>query len=259
MDPATGSRSRLLRTPCDLSQNPRRALRRAALRILLVSLALSALIGVIALLDSDFGDTQEKLLLTSLATLGASVILLSCGLAWERSRLGPVPPIGIACALVGFGIVVYAIWLRPDVDYDNWARAFVTEVMFAVAAAHLSLVAVTGATGRFRWADYLAYGLNLLAVLLLLSAIWNENVDDDFWRVFGIVMVLLLSVTIARPILHRLRPRHDNALPIPPEHRLSAVFCPRCGTRLPTPGQSSCAACGASFQVSMVSDHPPDD
>ncbi|MDE2967646.1 MAG: hypothetical protein OXS30_09230 [Chloroflexota bacterium] len=172
--------------------------------------------------------------------------------------MGVVPPVGIACGLIGFGIVIYAIWLRPDFDYDDWARAFVTEIVIAVAAAHLSLVAITGTTGRFRWVEYLAYGLNLLAMLLLLSAVWDENVDDDFWRFFGIVMVLLLAVTIARPILNRLQPHRDDTASFQPEPGLAAVFCPRCGTRLPTPGGASCAACGASFQVLIASEQPPD-
>lgn len=225
---------------------------------MLTSLAISALLGVIALLSGDFGDTQEKLLLTSLAAFGVSVILLSCGLAWERSRLGPVPPVGIVCGLVGFGIVIFAIWFRPDIDYDEWARAFFTEIVIAVAAAHLSLVAVTGTNGRFRWVEYLAYGLNLLAMSLLLSAVWDESVDDDFWRVFGVVMVLLLAVTIARPILNRLQHRRDDAASLQPAAGLAAVFCPRCGTRLPTPGEVSCEACGASFCVTIASEQPPD-
>ncbi|MDE2967645.1 MAG: hypothetical protein OXS30_09225 [Chloroflexota bacterium] len=81
MDPESRRLSRFLPASMYLSQNLRRALRRVALRVLLISLAASALMGVIALLDSDFGDIQEKLLLTSLATFGVSVILLSCGLA----------------------------------------------------------------------------------------------------------------------------------------------------------------------------------
>lgn len=207
--------------------------------------------GMIALLGSDFGDTQEKLLFTSLATFGLSVIVLSCGLAWERSKLGPIPPFGIVCGLVGFGIIVYAIWGRPDFDNDDWGRAFATEILIAVAAAHLSLVAVTGATGRYRWTDIPAYVLSLLAAMLLLSAIWSDEVGDDFWRLFGVVMLLLLAFTIARPILNRLQPPQNDALSSGIEHRYAAVFCPRCGTRLPTPGQSLCPACGASFRVEM--------
>jgi len=223
--------------------------------MLLISLAASALMGVIALLDNDFGDTQGRLLYTSLATFGASSIILSCGLAWERGRLGLVPPGGIVSGLLGFGIVVYAIWWQPGFEDDVWARAFATEILIAVAATHLSLVSITDTGRQFRPVTLAALGLNLLAVILSLSAIWTEDVGDGFWRAYGIVMLLLIAVTIARPILNRFQPDVDETSVISTESGVAAVFCPRCGTRLPTPGQSSCPACGASFQVRI---DPPD-
>ena len=231
-----------------LAQNYRRTLRRASLRVLLVSLAVSALMGIIALLSDDFDDTQEKLLLTAFSTFGVSAIMLSCGLAWERGLLGAVPPAGIFCGLVGCAIVLYAIWWQPDFENDFWLKAYFTEIMVAVAATHASLVSVSGVLRRFRWAVYMAYGLNLLAIFLTLLAIWSEIGEDGFWKFYGIVIVLLIAVTIAVPILRRLEDAPDDASP-PKRETLAARFCPSCGVRLRLLGDVSCTACGVQFQV----------
>ena len=231
-----------------LTQSQRRALRRASLRVLLASLAISALMGIAGVLGGDFGDTQAKLLFTAIGTFGVSAIVLSCGLAWERNHLGMVPPAGIVCGLVGFVVVVYAIWWQPDFDNDFWLKAYFTEIMVAVAATHASLVSVSGVLRRFRWAVYMAYGLNLLAIFLTLLAIWSEIGEDGFWKFYGIVIVLLIAVTIAVPILRRLEDAPDDASP-PKRETLAARFCPSCGVRLRLLGDVSCTACGVQFQV----------
>ena len=234
------------RAPSGLSQNHRRALRRASLRMLLVSLAISALMGIIGVLGDDFGDTQRKLLFTAFGAFGLSAIVLSCGLAWERSQLGVIPPAGIACGLVGFIIVVYAIWWEPDFENGFWSRAFFTEIMIAVAATPASLISVFGMARRFGGAAYLAYGLNLLAIFLTLLVIWAEIGDSGFWQFYGVVMVLLIATTIAIPVLRRLDGAADE--PTAPKQEVSAArFCPMCGFKREPPLAPSCNACGAHF------------
>ena len=68
----------------------RRTLHRGALRVMLASVVVSALMGCYALLREDWGETEERLLLSTLSVFGTSMITLACGVAWERGRLdGP--------------------------------------------------------------------------------------------------------------------------------------------------------------------------
>ena len=240
-----------------LSLGQRRNLRRGALWVLLASLAMSALMGIVALVGDDFGDTDANLLLTSFASFAAAAVALACGLAWERGHLGAVPPLGIALGLLGFAVVVYAIWWEPDFEYDFWWKAYFTEILIAVAATHASLVAVSGTPYRRRWAslaDYgslAAYGLNGLGVLLWLIAIWGEVESDGFGRFFAAVMVLLFAVTIAVPVLRRLEGGAATVTASTSAPTL-ARFCPLCGSPLDPPGVDRCEACGAEFQVRIT-------
>lgn len=225
-----------------LSQGARRTLRLGALWALFASLAVSALIGIAALASSDFGETEGKLLLTTLSFFSASAITLACGLAWERGRLGIVPVLGIVSGLVGLVLVLVGIW--GDFDGDLWWKCFASEIMVSLAATHASLVAVFSAGQRFRGGAYAAYGLGALAATLTLIAVWGEVGDDGFWRFYAAVMVLLLALTIALPVLRRI------AGPATEWDRqsVSARYCPGCGAALEPPGATSCATCGARFQ-----------
>ena len=243
----------LARSPTlGLSQSQRRTLQRSALRILLASLAVSALMGCFALLREEFGEIEGKLLLSVFTVFGASATTLACGLAWERGRLGVVPPLGIALSLFGFLLLLFGIWVEPDLEDDWLWRAFFTEMTFAFAATHASLIAVFGMGRRYRAVFSSAYGLNVLAVLLTLAAVWAEDgPGDEFWRVYGAVFVLLTAVTIAIPVLRRLAGAPADEAP-DEAASTAARFCPNCGATLDPPGGASCTTCGASFEVRLT-------
>ena len=249
----TGS---LARSPTlGLSQGQRRTLQRGALRVLLASLAVSALMGCVALFRAEFGEIEGKLLLSVFTVFGASATTLACGLAWERGRLGVVPPLGIALCLFGFLLLLFGIWVEPDIEDDWLWRAFFTEMTLAFAATHASLVAVFGMGRRHQAVFATAYGLNVFAVLLTLAALWAEDgPGDEFWRVYGAVFVLLIAVTIAIPVLRRLAGAPADEAPEGPGNGASveARFCPNCAARLDPPGADSCTACGASFEVRLT-------
>ena len=54
----------------------------------------------------EFGDLQRKVLMTSLSVSAASVLSLVMFPAKERALLGPVPTVGIALSVLGFGMLV---------------------------------------------------------------------------------------------------------------------------------------------------------
>jgi hypothetical protein len=239
---------RLARSPTfGLPPRGRRVLQRGALYVVLASVAASALIAAFALLVGEFGQTQGKLLSSALSVTGASAIALACGFAWERRRLGVVPPLGIALGVAGFGLMIVAIWAEPD--HEAWPKSIGTLLALAAAATHASVVSPFGLAHRFRLAFAAAYGLNVLLTALVVYALWTEQDDTVFWRVTGTVAILLLASTIAIPVLRRLgagAPAAEAAAGAP------ARFCPGCGEPLASPGADSCAACGARFEVRLT-------
>ena len=216
---------------------------------MLASVAASALMGSYAVLSEDFGETEGKLLLSTLSVFGTSMIVLACGVAWERRRLGVVPPAGIALGLLGLVLLLVVIWVEPDTDSDLLGRGLLTEITLALAATHASLVGIFGLTRRYAAAPIAAYTLNALLAATSILWIWLEpDWDDAFGRWYGTLIVLLIAVTIAIPVLRRLQGAAGD------EQREGAVarFCPVCGAALDPPGATECGSCGARFEVRIT-------
>lgn len=226
----------------------RRTLHRTALRVMLGSVVASALMGSYAVLSDEFGEIEAKLLLSTLAIFGASIIVLACGVAWERRRLGVVPPLGVGLGLVGLVLLLVAIWVEPETHDDTIWRGITTEIALAVAATHASLVGLFGVGRRYRVAPAAAYALNAALTAILVYAVWwDPRWDYVFDRLVGVLCVLVVAVTIAIPLLRRLEgaARVSGA-------EASARFCPGCGAALDATGAGECEVCGARFQVQLT-------
>lgn len=240
--------SLLLLTP----QAPR-GLHQLALRALIISVVVSAAMGIFALLVGEFEETQGKLLATSLSVSGAAIVAMVCGFAWGRGRLGLIPPTGIAAGICGFGLLITSTWL--DVESEIFWRSTSTVLVLAFAATHACVVSPLGLFGRFRWIFGATYCLNALLSTLVIVAIHIEPEWDEYWRLLGTVVILLVATTIAIPVLRRLDKTAQPTTPVidlPAE----AMYCPNCGDQLAHRGDKTCSSCEASFQVQIHSNPP---
>ena len=231
-----------------------RTLHRGALRVMLASGAVSALMGCYAVLREDFGETEGKLLLSTLSVFGTSMITLACGVAWERERLSVVPPLGIALGLLGLVLLLGVIWTEPSTDSDVLWRGLATEITLALAATHASLISIFGLRRRYRAVPLATYALNaLLTATTLLWIWWEPDWDDAFGRLYGALIVLVIAATIAIPVLRRL----DGPVVEAERSDTPVRFCPICGAVLDPPGAAACEVCGATFEVRVTTPQAP--
>src|SRR5512144_2343493 len=100
--------------PAGMREAPRRSLgnrvRRIALAGFFASVSINAALGIYALVAPEFGETQSKLLASSMCVTGAVLVALACEPAWERRLLGPVPYAGVVFGTLGFGMAVVGMW-----------------------------------------------------------------------------------------------------------------------------------------------------
>jgi hypothetical protein len=216
----------------------------------LASVAASAVIGCYVVIAGEFEDTEARLLATSLSVFAASTVTLVCGAAWERARLGVVPALGIALAVISLVLALVLIWGGADAGDEWYWKVLSTISTPAVAAAHASFVAMFVLRGRFRLAPLAPYLMNTVVVTLALLATWWTDVADSepLLRLYGTAFVLLIATTIALPILRRLEGRREDEERSPAPAR----FCPNCGERLDPAGATACPDCGAGFQVELA-------
>lgn len=216
-------------------------MKRLALRILIASVAVAAVLGVYALVVGKFGEVEVRILLTSLTVSGTSILGMACGVAWERRRLPVLPQAGVVLALLACALTLAGIW--GEFDEKEFWKSTATAAILAAACAHASLMSLAGLAPRFRWSLASAYFLALILALSVIVLMWMESEDELAWRGVGVLSVLLSAATIAVPVFHRMSRLEGG------EDRPGAArFCPACGRALEA-APDRCAHCGARFRV----------
>lgn len=211
-------------------------------KIILVLVAINAAIGVFALVGGELGDTGRKILFTSLlATMGA-VLALVCAPAASAGRAGWWPKIGMVAAGVSAAVFIFGVWAEPG---DEVFKTAGTILVIAVTAALISLLSAWPGSGRLTWVRTAATILAMIAAGFVIILMWMEgDVDELYGRLFGVVMVLLASASIATPVVHRM------TLQVTPE---PYTHCPFDGT--PVSGvvgkRTVCASCGRKYEVAL--------
>ncbi|MDH4178132.1 MAG: hypothetical protein OEV72_11160 [Thermoleophilia bacterium] len=165
-------------------------MRRAAIAFFFASVALNACLGIVALVMGDFGQTQGKVLGTSLCVTAAVMLALAATPAWERRLLGPVPAVGASSGAVGFALLIVAIWLGEDAS-PTLGKAVGTALTVGGAGSLASLLALPRLAPRHRHVLTTALALGAVAAAMVLVQIWGELDSSLYARALGVVAVLL--------------------------------------------------------------------
>jgi len=220
-------------------------MRRAALTITLVSVGIWAALAILALLGGGFGDTQWKILLSSMLVTAAAAVAMASAVPLHAGRLGLIPWVGIGASAVGFGMVILGVWAD-----DSWDGAFKIALSLVITAVVIGLIGlIDGARVRagHRWVVAASQGLAAFAGALLIAAVWGEIDNSIFWRATGITLVLTAAGVVSVPVLHRMAdiPREQDS------DALRVSVCPFCSAAVdgPLASQLTCEGCGRSFRV----------
>ncbi len=224
-----------------------RRLRRAGLAAFFASVAVNAALGIYAVLAPDFGQTQGKILGTSLCVTGAVLLALACEPAWERRLLNPVPVFGATLGSVGFALAIAGIWMEPQSEV--FGKSLGSIFTLAVACCLASLLALARLARGHAWV--LAVTMALLALgAVLVSLVWwlGDDPSEVYLRGMGVVLIAFAAFTVTVPVLHWV----DRGALVAAEAVTGAVrFCPYCGKQITgaTGVELACPRCGREFTV----------
>ncbi|HUF05642.1 MAG TPA: hypothetical protein VMM38_15890 [Aridibacter sp.] len=188
------------------------------LTVLVVSVALSAVVGIIVILIGNFGEFESKVLMTTFSITCASILGLACGPAYESGRGRPVALAGIVLAVLAGVSWLLIIWARQPLS-EPIVKSIMTLTVLAVVFAHVSLVLMARLEKKFLWALYALY-LSVAALAgLVLSLIWfTEAFESDLtFRILGVLSILVAALTILLPVLHKLSDSESGAAKIDAE------------------------------------------
>lgn len=192
-----------------------KGIRRAAIWTIVVSLVIAAGIGIATIVSGEFGETQGKVLLTTLAVAAFAVLAL-CHLAIITRDVRIVGWIGIGTSVLAFVAAAILIWwewdtyypLGPGDFYMAVTKTFLVSTLAAVSFAHANLMLLLANT-QVRWMR-IALDLNLVLIglvpLLVIPVILTDgnfppqSLADVYWRFFGIVLILDALGTVALPV-----------------------------------------------------------
>jgi hypothetical protein len=225
-----------------------RRLRRIGLGLFFASVACNAVIAIYAIVAPGFGETEGRILGTSLYVTAAILLVLACEPAFERGLLAPVPLVASVCGSVGVALAIATLWLGDDAP-EVLVKLAVTAVIAGVGGMLVSLLALARLSRRYARVRAVAYGLAGLAGLMIAILIWAEPGGGAYARALGVVLVALAALVVTIPVMHRLS--RAELAPAPPAGEIGVAYCPGCGKRLlPTPGPSfTCDGCGRAFTV----------
>jgi hypothetical protein len=217
-------------------------MKKTFVRLVIGLILLNAAIAVFVLLSGDIGDTEGKILGTSLLATASAVLAMTCAPALSRGRVWVVPHLGMASSVIGFVLVTIAIWAEIE---ELWlGKAAGSAFVVAAAAALACLLSAWPISGRASWVGAAANLLVAAVAAAILAGMWLEIDVSGYWRVFAVLAVLLAAASLAVPVLHRGGPERASE---PIGH------CPFCGADIAgTSGRSvTCPTCGRTYTVDL--------
>jgi len=184
------------------------------LRLFLGSIAVNAALGIWALLVGDFGQTEAKVLVTSILVSAAMLSVLANRVSFERRVLWPFPLIASAVAVASFAMMTATVW--AEIESEAWIKLMVSGFLVAGGATLASLLALIVLPGAFAPLGLAENGLIALTVLTGLVGIWSEVDEDWFVRLLGVETVLVAALTLALPVIARFATDRSS---LPPQER----------------------------------------
>jgi hypothetical protein len=191
-----------------------KGVRRIAIWTVIISLVVTALIGIYTIVGGEFGETQGKVMLTTLAVAGFSILAL-CHLAVFGRDVKVFGWVGIGTSGVALGLAATLIWWNwtdfmsePRDLYLNLTKSFAVSALVAVSLAHANLMLLLQ-NSPLRWIrTALSVALVFITIVpaLVLPVILTDGTfppmsfQDVYWRFFGVILILDALATIALPV-----------------------------------------------------------
>lgn len=220
---------------------------------IVITLSLSAVMGIIAVIAGRLDPFWAKVLGTTSAIGATSIIGLAGATSDHLKGARPAGIVSIVAACLSLVFTLIMIW--GELTEQSWVfKIGVTSWVAAVALALTGLVALAKLAGGWqkgiRWVTWFSY-----AVIFLFACyeIWAQTENDIVLRTLWIADIVAVFGTITVPILHRISAIAASADLIRAlRSETIELTCPRCEAKQNLlVGKSKCNQCGLGFSISL--------
>jgi hypothetical protein len=225
-----------------------KSMTKTALYVMIVSVVLSAILGIIAILSGNWGWYELRILLTTMTISGASICILACVALWERKNTKPLPILGISLSLVGAILMIWGIW--TETGGDVFWKLTVSIVVYAIATSHLCLLSLARLSKKYVWVLGVAYlAIYGLATIITWMIVY-ENSSTEAFQFLGVVSILVGSVSILIPIFQKFSASISDDIS---SAKAIKIICPQCGNeQVNSLGEITCEKCQSVFVVKIL-------
>jgi len=192
-------------------------IRNYALLSLIVSFCLCGLAGIIILIIGTFGETEQKVLNTTMIFAGYSILGLCCSILAGKRKFPYVAYTGVGICIAGLIYSIIFIW--TDLDSSSnviYAKLSATFAILAFSFAHSSLILLVPAIRQYLKA-VLASTISAMSIVWIMSLyfFWNDGKipfeNGLYFRIMGVFGILAALGTISAPILAKIvKPADTN-------------------------------------------------
>ena len=232
----------------------KRSLKQVFLRTFIATVVASALIGIYVFLFGDFGETEVRILLTTLTISYFSVTSLACSAAFEQRKAGLLAPAGIVVSAVGFVVFMPGIWVQ-DYEWEAYGKLMLILGIFAFSIAQACLLAPVPLGRSVRWIFFAVVAAIFALASLISAMIIFETHEEWLHRIVGVLGILDGCGSLVIPVLYKLGGKSAEMVAAGSLDRIE-LTCPRCGHREQyAVGSIECKQCSLGIRVEVI-EHP---
>lgn len=178
------------------------------LSLVIASLSAAALAGIVIFLLGRFGETEVKILLTTLFLGLYSLTALCCATLYEKQKAIPVALVGMLVSAGALIVVLMTIWTTKYLfDNDNEIKMALSLGVAAFSFGHAALLLLPSIDHRIvAILRYFTLGLiAVVACMLIFLIVYADGADNElFLRLLGVFAILDALGTIVTPIAMRM-------------------------------------------------------
>lgn len=171
------------------------------LKILIISLCISALIGIIIILTGKFGKLETKILLTTLSIFIFSIPSLCCSTVYNKNKL--LARCGIIISILANILSLSLIWNILDWTIIIPWKFLITFFLMSNSLAHISLLSLIDSNKTAKIVRNITITLSVIIDLIFLLILWF-NIGFISARIILVLIILITLGTIISPILNKL-------------------------------------------------------
>ena len=193
-----------------MSARAPRTARHVVLTAVAVSLSATALLAIGILLFGSFGETEGRILGTTLMLAGYALVALPAGFLLDQSRHRPLAASLLGLAAAGLVLGLFSVWSGGS--SAELGKTILTVTAFAVAASQTAALTArrqkddpASVSALFAVSSVLAFTLATMATW----AAWAEIGSSVYFRVFGALTVLDVLLVLLQPVIALANPRGE--------------------------------------------------